>query len=237
MREPPLRHAVGVLKSVIVDAGGVLLLPDPVTVRFVLAEFGAYPNNETCWRAHYEMIRRLDDSPAADWQEMSRLFASALGVLPQYQDDAGKAVVAEVYQGTAWVAAPGAAEALSRLASSGYRLAVVSNTTHGQMEELLLRTGLCSVSGDFAPVAAVIDSHVVGVAKPDPRIFELALAGLKMRATECVHVGDCVRDDIAGAQAAGMSAVHIDPLQLCRAGDHAHSPSLTAFVTDLLAGQ
>ena len=91
MREPPLRHAVGVLKSVIVDAGGVLLLPDPVTVRFVLAEFGAYPNNETCWRAHYEMIRRLDDSPAADWQEMSRLFASALGVLPQYQDDAGKA--------------------------------------------------------------------------------------------------------------------------------------------------
>lgn len=168
---PQKRHAVGVLKSVTVDAGGVLLLPDPVAVRSILGDFGAYPENATCWRAHFEMLRHLDDGPVPDWHELGRLLASALGVLPQFQDEAGKAVVAEVYEGTAWVAAPGAAEALGRLAASGYRLAVVSNTTQGGLEELLLKTGLCSVSGDFTPVAAVIDSHVVGVAKPDPRIF------------------------------------------------------------------
>jgi putative hydrolase of the HAD superfamily len=234
---PEKRHAVGVLTSVTVDAGGVLLLPDPVAVRFVLGDFGAYPDNATCWRAHYEMIRHLDDSPDPDWHELSRSFASTLGVLPQYQDDAGKAVVAEVYQGSAWVAAPGAAEALARLVSGGYRLAVVSNTTHGGMEEVLLRTGLCSVSGDFAPVSAVIDSHVVGVEKPDPRMFELALTALKTSPSDCVHVGDSLRYDVIGAQAAGMTAVHVDPLQLCGTGDHAHAPSLTAFVADLLGSQ
>ncbi|MGA2803806.1 MAG: HAD family hydrolase [Acidimicrobiales bacterium] len=222
------------LKSATVDAGGVLLLPDPVAVRFILGDFGAYPENATCWRAHFEMLRHLDDGPVPDWHEMGRLLASALGVLPQFQDEAGKAVVAEVYEGTAWVAAPGAAEALGRLAAAGYRLAVVSNTTQGGMEELLLRTGLCSVSGDFAPVAAVIDSHVVGVAKPDPRIFELALHALKTSPAECLHVGDSVRYDVTGAQAAGMTAVHIDPLEVCRAGDHTHASSLTTFVADLL---
>ncbi|MGO9964004.1 MAG: HAD family hydrolase [Acidimicrobiales bacterium] len=221
------------LKSVTLDAGGVLLLPDPVALRFILGDFGAYPENATCWRAHFEMLRQLDDDPVPDWHEMGRLLASALGVLPQFQDEAGKAIVTEVYEGTAWVAAPGAAEALGRLAAAGYRLAVVSNTFQGGMEELLLRTGLCSVSGDFAPVAAVIDSHVVGVMKPDTRIFELALRALKASPAECVHVGDSVRYDVIGAQAAGMTAVHIDPLELCRAGDHTHARSFTAFVADL----
>ena len=180
------------------------------------------------------MIRLLDDSPDPDWGEMSRRFASALGVLPLFQEQAGKAVVAEVYRGTAWVAVPGAAEALGRLASDGYRLAVVSNTVHGEMEELLLRTGLCSVSGEFTRVAAVIDSRVAGIAKPDPRVFDLALAALGTSATNCVHVGDSLREDVVGAQAAGMTAVHVDPLGLCSAGGHDHTSSLTAFVADLL---
>ena len=224
------------LKSVTVDAGGVLLLPDPVAVRFILGDFGAYPENARCWRAHFEMLRRLDDSPVLDWHEMGRVLASSLGVLPQFQDEAGKAIVTEVYEGTAWVAAPGAAEALDRLATAGYRLAVVSNTAQGGMEELLLRTGLCSVSGDFAPVAAVIDSHVVGVAKPDPWVFELALHALKTSPAECLHVGDSTRYDVTGAQAAGMTAVHVDPLDLCEAVDHTHARSLPAFVADLLQG-
>jgi putative hydrolase of the HAD superfamily len=223
-----------VLKSVTVDAGGVLLLPDPVAVRSILGDFGAYPENATCWRAHFEMLRQLDDGPVPDWHEMARVLASALGVLPHFQDEAGEAVVAEVYEGTAWVAAPGAAEALGRLATGGYRLAVVSNTAQGGLEDLLLRTGLCSVSGDFAPVAAVIDSHVVGVAKPEPRIFELALNALKTSPAECLHVGDSVRYDVVGAQAAGMTAVHIDPLELCTAADHTHARSLPSFVADLL---
>ncbi len=221
------------IEAVTVDANGVLLLPDPAAVRSVLAVFDAQPDDSTCWRAHYEMIRLLDSTPDTDWPSMSRSFAAALGVLPHLQDEAGRALVTRVYLGTAWVAAPGAGEALRRLAAGGYGLAVVSNTMHGEMAEVLLRTRLCSASGKFVQVAAVIDSQVVGVAKPDPRAFELALAALGKSAPNCVHVGDSVRDDVRGAQAAGLAAVHVDPLGACDERDHAHFASLAAFAADL----
>lgn len=227
------RHAGCEMRAFTLDASGVLLLPDPDAVRSVLSGFGGEPDDSTCCRAHYEMIRLLDDATEPDWPAMSRSFAAALGVERQNQDEAGRRLVADVYLGTAWVAAPGSRDALRRLVAAGYRLAVVSNTMHGEMEELLMRTRLCSVSGAFARVAAVIDSHRVGVQKPDPRVFEMALGALHVAASDCMHIGDSVKDDVCGAQAVGMAAVHIDPLGVCAAGDHQHAPSLAAFVDDL----
>ena len=74
----------------------------------------------------------------------------------------------------------------------------------------------------------VIDSHVVGVAKPDPRIFEVALAraGAGIRPSEVAHVGDMLSTDVAGARAAGVTPIHFDPFRACRARDHRHIRSL-----------
>jgi putative hydrolase of the HAD superfamily len=220
-------------RSLTLDANGVLLLPDPVFLRRVLSDFGVQPDDATCWRAHYEMVHLLDSTYDPDYPALHQAFAAALGV-PAPDLEQAAPLVAEVYVGSPWVAAPGAAGALLRLVSGGYALAVVSNTTHGEMEDLLVRTGLCSVSGAFAPVAAVVDSEVVGLRKPDPRIFELALAALNTAPSDCVHVGDSVGDDVMGARAAGLTPVHVDPLGLCSAGDHPHTPSLASFTTDLL---
>jgi putative hydrolase of the HAD superfamily len=44
--------------------------------------------------------------------------------------------------------------------------------------------------------------------KPDPRAFLTPLAALGVAPHEAVHVGDIQRTDIAGAQAAGMRAIH-----------------------------
>lgn len=53
-------------------------------------------------------------------------------------------------------------------------------------------------------------SDEVGVYKPDPQIFEHALAGLGVTdPSEVWHVGDRRRTDVAGAQAMGMTAVRI----------------------------
>jgi putative hydrolase of the HAD superfamily len=53
-------------------------------------------------------------------------------------------------------------------------------------------------------------SDEVGCYKPDPRIFEHALAGLGAPdPARCVHVGDRRRTDVAGARALGMRAVRI----------------------------
>ena len=84
----------------------------------------------------------------------------------------------------------------------------------------------------------VIDSEVVGAAKPDVRIFEAALAcageelaalgrsRVAVKPSEVVHVGDTLSADVAGARAAGITPIHLDPLRACRARDHRHIRSL-----------
>ena len=70
---------------------------------------------------------------------------------------------------------PGSVEALRDLKALGVKLAVVSNAD-GSVEQQLRDDGIGQVGpGDGVELDAVLDSAVVGVAKPDPRIFELAL--------------------------------------------------------------
>ncbi len=51
-------------------------------------------------------------------------------------------------------------------------------------------------------------SNEHGMSKPDTRVFVHVLEELDVRPAEAAHVGDIQRTDVAGAQAAGMSAVH-----------------------------
>jgi putative hydrolase of the HAD superfamily len=93
---------------------------------------------------------------------------------------------------------------LARLARSGRRLAVVSNA-EGQVEQDLIAAGL----GQY--LETVVDSHRVGVSKPDPRIFAICLARLGAIADQCVYVGDVPAFDVVGAQAAGIAPILLDP--------------------------
>ena len=217
-----------------IDAHGVLLLPDPTAIVEVLEQFSCRPNDATCWNAHYQMVRLLDLTVDPDWPTMNRAFAEALGVRQPDQDEAGALLAEKVYLGTSWIPAPGASAALARLTESGYRAAVVSNTVHGEVAELLSRVGICGVGGDLVQMAAIIDSHTIGVEKPDPRPFQLALDALGESAANVVHVGDSLHSDVIGALGVGMSVVHIDPLNLCDEFQHDHSRSLEDFVNDLV---
>ena len=58
----------------------------------------------------------------------------------------------------------------------------------------------------------IIDSHVVGVAKPDPRIFDFALVHFaEFERSRIAYVGDSVTMDIGGARAAGLHPILLDP--------------------------
>ncbi len=98
----------------------------------------------------------------------------------------------------------GAREVIAHLFAAGYRMAVVSNA-EGQVETDLQQAGF------GAYWETVVDSHVVGVAKPDPRIFEIALARMNVSADAAFYVGDVPYFDVDGAAAAGMPSVLIDP--------------------------
>ncbi|MGH2562355.1 MAG: HAD family hydrolase [Thermomicrobiales bacterium] len=65
----------------------------------------------------------------------------------------------------------------------------------------------CGLAGrfDFAFFA-----QGLGVAKPDPRFYELAAAAARCPADQFVHVGDSLSNDVAAAQSAEMLAVWLN---------------------------
>lgn len=81
-----------------------------------------------------------------------------------------------------------------------YRLAIVSNF-YGNLE------AVCEEAGVRGCFAVVVDSAVVGVDKPDPRIFRVALDALGVAPGEALFVGDSLHRDMAGARGLGMPHV------------------------------
>jgi HAD superfamily hydrolase (TIGR01549 family) len=92
----------------------------------------------------------------------------------------------------------GMVELARDLARDGTRVAVVSNS-EGGLAELMAEIGIADA------FELIVDSARVGIAKPDPRIFEHVVAALG--GGDCVHVGDSWAADVQGALAAGWRAI------------------------------
>jgi putative hydrolase of the HAD superfamily len=221
------------IDAVVLDAGGVLLVPDPAAFRRHLAPFGLSPDDDECLRAHYVGVAEIDRRGAADYDAANRAIAGYLGAGEAQLDEATIAVDA-VFRQEPWIPVAGAAEALRRLRAAGLLLAVVSNA-EGTVAQQLAAHRICSVEGGHAAeVAIVVDSHLVGIEKPDPAIFAIALDALGVGPARCVYVGDTVHFDVNGASAAGITPVHVTHDGLCRVAGHAHTGSLAAYVDELL---
>jgi putative hydrolase of the HAD superfamily len=67
----------------------------------------------------------------------------------------------------------------------------------------------------------VLDSRLVGVEKPDPRIFQIALDQVGISPAEALYIGDLYSIDVVGSRAAGMHAILLDPAGLW---DHVDCP-------------
>jgi putative hydrolase of the HAD superfamily len=209
------------------------MLPDPVAFRARLARFGVNPDDETCRRAHYLGTAEIDRQRRADYARADRAVAAGLGVRPD-QVGAAAHAVHSVYMDDPFVPIDGVGRPLRRLHDAGIRLGIVSNAT-GAVADDLARHRICAVeASDCAPVDVVVDSHVVGVEKPDPAIFALALDAIGLPVDRCVYLGDSEYFDVGGAQAAGIRAVHVTPYAECVSVDHAHVHSVLDFVDRLL---
>jgi putative hydrolase of the HAD superfamily len=110
--------------------------------------------------------------------------------------------------------APGCREGLAALAATGVRLGIVSNADGMIGERLRTREILQVGPGVGIEVACVIDSGAVGVMKPDPRIFRLALDAMAVDADDAWYVGDMPGIDVVGARRAGLRPFVVDPLGL-----------------------
>jgi putative hydrolase of the HAD superfamily len=95
-------------------------------------------------------------------------------------------------------------EVLARVKRARIPLALITNGA-GDTQ----RAKLCALGLEDA-FDAVVVSGEVRAAKPDPRVFAVALRQLSVEAQDVWHVGDNPETDVAGAKAAGLTAVWLN---------------------------
>ncbi len=101
-----------------------------------------------------------------------------------------------------------------------YRLALVTNY-YGNIATILGELGIATYFD------VVVESAVVGVRKPNPQIFQLAIEALHATPAHILVVGDSVANDIEPAQSLGCQTVWLHPVQGDGDALPPHTPTLT----------
>ena len=91
------------------------------------------------------------------------------------------------------------AQLLKRL-KSAYRLGIISNF-YGNVATLCREASLAD------SLDVILDSAELGVSKPDPEIFRIALTKLNLAPAQAIFVGDSYERDIAPAQQLGVRTI------------------------------
>ena len=200
--------------AILFDAGGIFVLPDPTVLQPLLSFYGAGADHGEYVRAHYKgmAVKSAAGSGERYWAEYDRAYVECVGV-PDDDIEFAALVLGLTRNAYTWRwPLAESIQALADLSAAGVPVGVVSNAS-GQIVDTLHRAGVCQVgAGPFTPVRVIIDSHVVGVAKPDPRIFDFALPHFnEFERARIAYVGDSVTMDIGGARAAGLYPILLDP--------------------------
>lgn len=130
---------------------------------------------------------------------------------------------------TGWQAIPGGPALVLDLLDRGYRVGVLTNGQSAQQRAKLAAIGLTD------PRLQVFVSEDLPAAKPSPLAFAAACEALGLPPAQVLMVGDSRVNDIDGARAAGLQAVHVS----AAAPSYGHSNDLDdpieriATVTDL----
>ena len=168
------------------DVGGVFLLPSPEPIIGVLERAEIPVDAARLDRAHYAGAASSqvdvddDEAPIADfWRAYLTAFTAECGVPGDRIDEAIEHLASEFATDGLWMRViPGSVDALRAIADAGIRLGVVSNAG-GTMADRLRELEVLQVgAGMGVEVETLIDSGAVGVEKPDPRIFHMALEAL-----------------------------------------------------------
>jgi putative hydrolase of the HAD superfamily len=219
--------------AILFDAGGIFLLPDPTVLGPLLAYHGGDPSIPAHRRAHYAGMAAKSAAGATEqfWHDYNEAYVRCVGV-PEHDVAFAAMVLEKTRNAYTWRwPIPESVRALAALEARGVPVGVVSNAS-GQIAEVLARSGVCQVgAGPNTPVRVIVDSHLVGVAKPDPHIFDFALehfAGITRE--RIAYVGDSVTMDVGGARGAGLFPILLDPHDDHAEADFARIASLEELV-------
>ncbi len=204
------------IKVVFFDAGGTLFRPYPsvggVYAR-VAAKHGVHVDGDHVEKIFHEKWHERngrvtlagltsDKIEREWWYALVRDVFGNLGAFKNFDD-----FFHELYdlfaRAECWRLFDDTVPVLDELKKKGFRLSIISNWDH----RLFSIVEQLDLTRYFEHIVA---SSVVGTAKPGKRIFETALAAVKVPAAETLHVGDSLEDDYHGASRAGLKAVLLD---------------------------
>jgi putative hydrolase of the HAD superfamily len=206
------------IRAVFLDAGNTLVFPRLEDLIAELKEQGHSATPDDFYAAERLAKQKLDDwlwpqirrgefPKQIDyyyWAEYLREFTRRLGVPESEPGELTKRLIKSFQDLQLWSRVmPDTPAFLEGLVAQGYFLGVISNSI-GTLEDQLVRLGLARY------FQAILDSAIVGIQKPHPGIFELALQRAGVEGSQAVFVGDTYATDVGGAQLAGLTGVLMD---------------------------
>ncbi len=227
------------MRAVSFDFGQTLASLDPAMLSARLRERGVTAEEAAidaalpeAWAVYDRLVQRgVSGHP---WKQLMSALLRGAGAPEGRVDDLAEWLWSEQPRRNLWRRPiPGMFALCEDLDLAGVPLGVLSNS-EGRLRELIEELGW---QGTLRVVA---DSGVLGVEKPDPRIFTWLSGQLGVATEDVVHVGDSLAADVRGAVGAGMRAVwfspaaalpsDIDPTRVKIAAD---APGLRAALAEL----
>ena len=209
---------MGRLKAVFFDLGGTLLdarSGESSLMKVVEATRLRYgldiPSTELYWRIAVNM-RRYEQAQSRRWTPIRELLAEA------FDEEMARLGIRVESRDAEWFLKTNTAEY-----RRGSRLATGAMDILRGAKQLILHIGVLSDVDDawasmlienlrIRPlIDSITTSESVGVGKPNPKIFTVALRKAGCEPQEAVHAGDSLEKDVRGAKGVGMRAVHISP--------------------------
>jgi putative hydrolase of the HAD superfamily len=221
------------IEAVLLDVGGIFHLPSHSHVLGACRRAGFVADADRLDRAHYRGTTAFHTDYVGElpwnelWSAYLDLYVDELGVPGDSRDEVIEHLQQEFTAGGLWSRIiPGSIDDLRALAATGVRLGIVSNAEGTVATQLREGEVLQVGPGIGVRVECVIDSGEVGVLKPDPRIFTIALDAMALRPDQAWYVGDMPGIDVVGARAAGLHPLVMDPFDFHGGHDYETVTSL-----------
>jgi len=214
---------VTVLRAVVFDLDGTLFDHAGASVTAVerfFAGLGVAASDAVvaAWgdaeRRHLDRWRRGEIDFADQRRARLAEVLPLAGLAPPRDADAADALFGRYLSEyrSVWRLFDGSVELVEAIRATGLRVGMLTNGTEEQQRDKLVVTGL------DRHLDVVCSSEWIGAAKPDPAAFAAVAAALGVQVAECLLVGDDPEVDVAGARAAGMPAVLVEPARDGAAG-------------------
>jgi HAD superfamily hydrolase (TIGR01549 family) len=214
------------LKAILFDVGQTIFSPDYIFLKDMLAGFGVHTTVEVLGKgAALGREKFFRGNHGEQWKDYFMFWLRYAGAPPQDLEAMLKLIHERHQREHLWnYLEPTARQTFDALQQLGLRLGIISNAD-GTVASLLQQHGLAHF------FACLIDSHLVGVEKPSPEIFQLALAQLELSAASCLYVGDNYDKDVRGARNAGLTPILIDPYDVVPENDVVKIKTLAEVVS------